>query len=290
MNVALGISHVDDLAATIWVKWIAALGPYRGEVHVVFSKRVDKARRSEIERALSAAWEGRAVFLDMVAPDVKYPGGPNRMFREAMDSACAGGQPALWLEVDAVPTAPGWLDAIHEEYTLCGMPFLGAVMKWYSTPHLNGVAVYPPDWDAQSGGKIREAPDWNPWDTWSRQAVYRKAHPSQTISHAGAEKAASKGFKLVHPDKEFVLMRKMNRALKLLPPEAFHIPPRCILVEGWNPDRTAGSGIEFTRARAHGGASMAVARVEGLRGHLAISKLGMPFHTISEETFARMTA
>lgn len=51
--------------------------------------------------------------------------------------------PWLFLEPDAVPLKPGWMQTLADEYKRGGKPFMGHIVKQMG--HMNGVAVYPND-------------------------------------------------------------------------------------------------------------------------------------------------
>lgn len=56
----------------------------------------------------------------------------------------------LWLEPDAIPVHPGWLDDIAIEFARCPKRYLGSIIHQDNQPglpadYLNGVAVYPND-------------------------------------------------------------------------------------------------------------------------------------------------
>lgn len=50
-------------------------------------------------------------------------------------------EPWLWLEADAIPTKPKWLDALIAEYQHGGKLFMGHIVK--EMGHMNGVGIYP---------------------------------------------------------------------------------------------------------------------------------------------------
>lgn len=52
-------------------------------------------------------------------------------------------EPWLWLESDAIPLKPDWLDAIHDAWKAGGRRFAGHIVDVMD--HMNGVGVYPPD-------------------------------------------------------------------------------------------------------------------------------------------------
>jgi len=101
-------------------------------------------------------------------------------------------EPWLWLEADAIPLVPGWLDQIQAEYTKGGKPFMGTVVETDSyDPYINGVAVYPPNVSDFSAEPFlcRSAP----WDmVLSRKVMPDKVHrANHLIQHIRSERGFS---------------------------------------------------------------------------------------------------
>src|SRR5258705_6863446 len=82
-------------------------------------------------------------------PVDSWKAGSNALFREAAIWCETKGTPFFFLEPDAVPLKPGWLDEIEKAYGECGMPFMGPLVKHHTagfpSPYLEGIAVYPAD-------------------------------------------------------------------------------------------------------------------------------------------------
>lgn len=81
-----------------------------------------------------------------------WPDGPNQCFYVASKAVqlMTLKEPWLWLEADCVPTGPGWLTEIYNEWRYCSMPILGALCDSFEGgkvigKHVTGVAVYPHD-------------------------------------------------------------------------------------------------------------------------------------------------
>jgi hypothetical protein len=76
-----------------------------------------------------------------------WPNGPNEMWLKAADFCREQNQPFLWLEPDAVPMCPGWLDKIHAAYE--AGKFMGHVYQpmdpKFPVNVLSAIAVYPPN-------------------------------------------------------------------------------------------------------------------------------------------------
>lgn len=91
-----------------------------------------------------------------------WPWGCNRAFQEAcLFMVGRTSNPGwFWMEADAVPVVPDWLEQLSAEYISGGKPFGGTVIDFMGH-HLNGVSIYPANVQhyCKSLLKIREA-----WD------------------------------------------------------------------------------------------------------------------------------
>src|SRR5882762_6622489 len=90
--------------------------------------------------------------------------GSNALFKEAAMWAEQAGREFLWMEADAIPLRPNWLDEIGRAYAACGKPFMGTLLKpshaKFPNPYMEGVAVYPSDtW-------TRFKPYWDENESW----------------------------------------------------------------------------------------------------------------------------
>lgn len=52
-------------------------------------------------------------------------------------------RPWLWMEFDAIPLKPNWLDVLQKRYFDYGKPFAGPIVP--TLGHMNGTAIYPSD-------------------------------------------------------------------------------------------------------------------------------------------------
>lgn len=131
--------------------------------------------------ASSAGWSAvEAIVTDR--PVIGWPAGPNALFFTTAQQL--EGNPFLWLEPDAVPMSPGWLDAIEAEYQSAGKPFLGHVYasagNGLPPQTLSGVAVYPAT-AHQLLGFLAGAP--RSWDVEMAHIAVPQAHASNLIQH-----------------------------------------------------------------------------------------------------------
>lgn len=149
MTVVFAFCAADAEDALRLMRWIAELGNCRAHEAWLAA---DPA--AEWALALSVLEEARKAFrsAEMQCPDAARSGWPeaaNDMFLFAARQMEKRGEPFLWCEPDCVPTQPGWLDRLEQEYARLGKPFMGALVKG-SRPDqpalsLGGCAVYPPD-------------------------------------------------------------------------------------------------------------------------------------------------
>lgn len=94
----------------------------------------------------------------------------------------------LWLEPDAIPIYPGWLDDIAEEYEECAKRFMGSVVHQDGQPnmpkdYLNGVAVYPNDAIELFMGIESVKNGGAAWDIGSAGQVVPKSINTTLIKH-----------------------------------------------------------------------------------------------------------
>lgn len=119
-----------------------------------------------------------------------WPQGPNFMWHRMGVEMSARPQPEpwLWLEPDAVPLVPTWLDQIAAEYKTCGKPFMGDRTEVVGVaPHMSGVAVYP----AMVCNHLERITDLFPppggqhyaWDLVFANQILPKAHFTKLIHH-----------------------------------------------------------------------------------------------------------
>lgn len=114
---------------------------------------------------------------------------PNQMFLAAARQVNTNYRfDFLWLEADAIPIYPSWLDDIAEEYEECPKRFMGSIVHQEGQPnmpkdYLNGVAVYPNDAidifnaieSVKNGGQA--------WDIGSAAQIVPKSVNTPLIQH-----------------------------------------------------------------------------------------------------------
>jgi hypothetical protein len=82
-------------------------------------------------------------------------------------------RPFWWNECDCVPVKPYWLSLLEEEYSRCGKPFMGFIVRNHPIgPHLTGCAIYPPN-----------IADYNPYLLSAVDLAWDVMRPEYTLPH-----------------------------------------------------------------------------------------------------------
>lgn len=111
-----------------------------------------------------------------------YPFIANQMWKRCAQHVADGidePQPWFWLEPDAVPLTPNWLDAIEAEYKAVNKPFLLDKVVTPTSVHNSGVGVYP--------ARVRDYTTqlWNlaniPWDVFFKEDFTPHTHHTGLI-------------------------------------------------------------------------------------------------------------
>lgn len=135
----------DATQAISLLKWIGELDariPF--DVLLTYDNSTMKVWVAEAEAIARRHFRNVYLFQRPTPPSTAWPIGPNFSFTTtATHIMHAHNRPWFWMEPDAIPLKPRWLDTISREYELAGKPFFGPIVKQYG--HMNGVAVYPAD-------------------------------------------------------------------------------------------------------------------------------------------------
>lgn len=116
--------------------------------------------------------------------------GPNSIFRQAAwyMRYHATAQAWLFLEPDAIPLRPDWMEQISAAYMLCGKPFMGALVNDQThpgsvglLPHMSGVAVYPKNTTSLAGKAVMPGPI--AFDVAGADAIMPQASFTKLIQH-----------------------------------------------------------------------------------------------------------
>lgn len=115
-------------------------------------------------------------------------------------------EPWLWWEQDAIPIKSGWLNSLHDAYLAGGKPFLGtsgAKMHTAQQDHLNGIAIYPPDWQRWSPESMLFS-DALPFDVCGGWRVMQQATLTPLIQHVWSWSNDPGGEPCSFPDRSWV--------------------------------------------------------------------------------------
>lgn len=180
-----------DLAKKL-LEWIAELGSCKPHSLLLCadSKVPQDQMRALMEIAKPVFNQVKTMIVTVPAPEPnKQVWAPNVMFLAAAHQVNVNYRfDFLWLEPDAIPIYPGWLDDIAEEYSECPRRYMGSVIHQEGQPglpndYLNGVAVYPND--AISDFEKIEAVknSTQAFDTGSAASIVPKALHTTSIKH-----------------------------------------------------------------------------------------------------------
>jgi FkbM family methyltransferase len=188
MLVIYPFSTADQKQALKNAQWISELGGCKGhDIFVLADRRCDVPLGQEINNLFVAAF--RVAQFRWTKADVDgWPQGANHMFGYAttLIQFTEEWPYFLWLEPDAIPITPGWLDKLEAEYKRGGKPFMGEKVdlgeKRPDVPiHMSGVAIYPNPIYMHAGECCR-AHDVA-WDIAAKDQILPKAHFTGLIQH-----------------------------------------------------------------------------------------------------------
>lgn len=192
--VVLPFTEFDFPQAFALLEWINELGgcPMHSCIILADCKVAYDKRESLLHLAMTAFADVEMISTPYPLPDEKWPIGPNWMFATICEHMKDRSQPFFWLEPDCIPLKPHWLETLEAEYTTCGQPFLGNVIKNNDPAHpkinfhINGCAIYPPGsapifqpflWTKSTGGAIIA------WDFAAGDNIARLTHNTDLIHH-----------------------------------------------------------------------------------------------------------
>lgn len=170
--------------------WIARISPALAPHCCLMA--ADSAVPHEIKVELGNLAKGifqfaETAILALDAGDTGWPKAPNAMFRIASLHIQECFQLGwLWLEPDAVPLRPSWLDELALTYYRCPKRFMGSHIHSSQPPlppvHLAGCAVYPPD-AAKLLAEFCAPAATQAWDIASASYVIPRSFDTPLIHH-----------------------------------------------------------------------------------------------------------
>jgi len=115
---------------------------------------------------------------------IGWPSGPNHYWSETIKylESKKNKMPWFWMEMDTTPIENNWLNSLSKEYELCGKLCLGSLIQLpgSSCPHLDGVAVYPPDLRKICNSWKSISPEIA-FDVWCREEIHKQSIQSKII-------------------------------------------------------------------------------------------------------------
>ena len=115
---------------------------------------------------------------------IGWPSGPNHYWSETIKylESKKNKMPWFWMEMDTTPIENNWLNSLSKEYELCGKLCLGSLIQLpgSSCPHLDGVAVYPPDLRKICNSWKSISPEIA-FDVWCREEIHKQSAQSKII-------------------------------------------------------------------------------------------------------------
>ena len=171
------------------LRWMRELGSCLNHDLLLYN---DPRCQEKVVRPITEAARGTFRTVQSLAAKAQidgWPQGANYFFRTA-SSVCSYKSDLkyfMWLEPDAIPISPGWLDKIEAEYLAAGKPFMGAYVDVVIDgkqvpPHMSGIGVYQNPVYMIAGEAYRAVDE--AWDMAARHQIVPNAHFTQLIEHA----------------------------------------------------------------------------------------------------------
>lgn len=196
MIVLFSACHKDHFECKRLLEWCRELGTYpKHQALIVFGKQVEENDRLGIIAAAKQCGFKSVSAIAQKEEDARgWPYACNQMFQLGVRwIEDVGRAPFLWLESDATPLKPGWLDTLEEEYTRVGKPFMGVIYDWVNQtrrmPHLTGVAIYPANFRRLNPYPM--AATKVPWDCTAPEQTIPRTHRSELFCHEWGDRASN---------------------------------------------------------------------------------------------------
>jgi hypothetical protein len=147
------VSHKEIAEAKALAGWIAEMGGVqKHEVMLCLTQCAHRVgAEEEIVPILKQAFGTVTTFVPHDEVEIPWPNktgdasSPNHMFRRvSLEMEYMRKRPWLWLEMDAIPLKPSWMEDLDSEYERSRMPFMGCKLKAEGgIVYMSGVAIYP---------------------------------------------------------------------------------------------------------------------------------------------------
>lgn len=124
------------------VRWMSELHPKQAtDAMLSFDNSTNRKMVEEIKNAAEQVFNRVSVFTYPTPPRGTWPIGPNMAFAHTAHHRQQFHIPWLWLEADAIPLKPDWIERLQREYAQAKKPFMGSKVQGMS--HFNGTMIYP---------------------------------------------------------------------------------------------------------------------------------------------------
>ncbi len=175
LTVVMPVAKFDWNLALKNLQWIRAMG-CREVVTTYCSPELG-------EKHLAALAAYSKVVVASQIKEAGYFGTPNQVFKGAIEyvEKHHPGTAMLWVEADAIPMRPTWIEEITAEYRACGRPFMGDVYREGQLPHGTGNAVWHPNWRKYAPSLAALGTEEQGWDTICAFETLPRWHPAKTI-------------------------------------------------------------------------------------------------------------
>lgn len=177
MILVIAFCHKDKAKAVRLANWIAELGGTNK--HDLLLGYHEDTTPDPIHEILKPHFNHVGGFK-ISDSETNYPAIANIMWHECLKTvADQFNAPWFWMEPDAVPLTPDWLDKIEDEYLKAKKPFMLDRVITPTRSHNSGVGVYP--------GRVRDYTTrlWElsnmPWDVFLAEEITPFTHHTELI-------------------------------------------------------------------------------------------------------------
>lgn len=188
MIAVIPFCSADEREAKKLLEWILELGGCRNHsCLLVVDAEVDWSVGREALTIANKAFRSAKIIATHKQFDGPWPLPQNQMFRFTAEYVETHIKESwLWLEPDAIPLCPKWLETLDAEYQVVGKPYMGKVMPFENgkplmpSTVLGGVAIYPAKTFSELGNCILTRIN-TAWDVTSSFLTVPQAHDTGLI-------------------------------------------------------------------------------------------------------------
>lgn len=180
LAVVLPVCDRDVYALTQNLKWMLELDGKIDTAAVVHQDSGTNPNLAEEAHSLACRLFTSTVRnIYQTAPMPRWPNAPNWAFQHAAIKMQELDMPWFWMEPDCVPLRRSWYEIWSHEYFSCGKPIMGHIVS--GRGHLNGTAVYPPNFPDLSPAAM-DCEDVA-WDWVMKDETIHLCHHTSLLGH-----------------------------------------------------------------------------------------------------------